>query len=82
MLIHKLLHFQDDIKKTLDQSCEKLRKNIRDKCHKYVARYGDKIADLLVKEMAPKVICREIGLCLWSEQEDCKYSRYIYNKCN
>ncbi|XP_036212766.2 prosaposin [Bactrocera oleae] len=61
---------KDDIKKTLDQSCEKLRKNIRDKCHKYVARYGDKIADLLVKEMAPKVICREIGLCLWSEQED------------
>lgn len=61
---------KDEIKKSLDHSCDKLRKNLRDKCHKYVAKYGDKIADLLVKEMAPKMICREIGLCIWSEQED------------
>ncbi|XP_067617016.1 uncharacterized protein Sap-r isoform X2 [Eurosta solidaginis] len=61
---------KEDIKKALDHSCDKLRRNVRDKCHRYVERYGDKIADLLLKEMAPKMICRELGLCLWSEQED------------
>ncbi|XP_036324758.1 prosaposin [Rhagoletis pomonella] len=61
---------KQEIKKALDHSCDKLRLNVREKCHKYVAKYGDKIADLLVKEMAPKMICREIGLCIWSEQED------------
>ncbi|KAM7362529.1 prosaposin [Cochliomyia hominivorax] len=59
-----------DIEKALEESCLKLRKNLQPKCHKYVDKYGDKIADLLLKEMEPKLICTELGLCLFSEQED------------
>ncbi|XP_037955000.1 uncharacterized protein LOC119684931 [Teleopsis dalmanni] len=59
-----------DIEAALQQSCNKLRKKIQNKCHTYIDKYGDKIATLILKEMEPKMICRELGLCLWSEQED------------
>ncbi|XP_073816154.1 prosaposin isoform X2 [Musca autumnalis] len=61
---------KDDIKRALEKSCDKMRVNLRQKCHKYVDRYGDKIAEFLLKEMEPKLICAELGLCLFSEQED------------
>uniref|UniRef100_A0A1L8EE11 Putative saposin-related isoform a n=1 Tax=Haematobia irritans TaxID=7368 RepID=A0A1L8EE11_HAEIR len=61
---------KDDIKKALEHSCDKMRVNLRAKCHKYVDKYGDKIAEFLLKEMDPKLICAELGLCLFSEQED------------
>lgn len=61
---------KDDIKKALDNYCSKFRKNLQPKCHKYVDKYGDKIADLLLKQMEPKLICAELGLCLFTDQED------------
>jgi len=61
---------KEDIVKALNRSCDRLRKNLQSKCHTYIDKYGDKIASLLIKEMEPKTICREIGLCLWSEQDD------------
>uniref|UniRef100_A0A1I8PUJ9 Saposin n=1 Tax=Stomoxys calcitrans TaxID=35570 RepID=A0A1I8PUJ9_STOCA len=61
---------KDDIKRALEHSCDKMRTNFRAKCHRYVDKYGDQIAELLLKEMDPKLICTELGLCLFSEQED------------
>lgn len=59
-----------EIKMSLEHSCEKLRLNLQKECHKLVDKYGDRIADLVIKEMEPKIICRELSLCLWSEQDD------------
>lgn len=62
---------KDDIKKALHRSCDKMKRaHLKDECNRYVDRYGDKIATLILKEMEPKMICRELGLCLWSELED------------
>ena len=59
-----------EIKNALEHSCDRLRKSLRTQCHKYVNKFGDKIADIILKEMEPSMMCREIGMCLWSEQED------------
>ncbi|XP_022213394.2 prosaposin [Drosophila obscura] len=61
---------KDSIKQILEHSCDKLKKPVASKCHKLIAKFGDQIADLLLKEMDPKLICTELGLCLFSEQED------------
>ncbi|XP_020811179.1 uncharacterized protein LOC110186369 [Drosophila serrata] len=61
---------RESIKKILDQDCDKLRKPVSAKCHKIVEKYGDTIADLLLKEMDPKLICTELGLCLFSDKDD------------
>lgn len=61
---------KDEIKKALEEDCDKLRKNWRSKCHTYIDKYGDKIAEMIIKEMEPKIICTELGLCIFSEQED------------
>lgn len=68
--IHKY-STKDEVKKALDETCEKLHvARWRPKCHKLVDKYGDKIAGMILKEMEPKVICIELGLCIFSEQED------------
>ncbi|KAH8311032.1 hypothetical protein KR044_003909, partial [Drosophila immigrans] len=59
-----------DIKDALEHTCDKLKKPVASKCHKIVDKYGDKIADLLLKEMEPKLICAELGICIFGEQED------------
>lgn len=30
------------------------------------------MAEMIAMELEPKIICTELGLCLYSEQEDCK----------
>ncbi|KAM8701329.1 hypothetical protein ACLKA7_000911, partial [Drosophila subpalustris] len=59
-----------DIKDALEHSCDKFKKPMAGKCHKFIDKYGDQIADFLLKEMSPKLICTELGMCLFSEQED------------
>ncbi|XP_001357588.3 prosaposin [Drosophila pseudoobscura] len=61
---------KDSIKQALEQSCDKLKKPVASKCHKLIDKFGDQIADLLLKEMDPKLICAELGLCLFSELDD------------
>ena len=64
---------QEEIEKDLENACEKLKLKLRAKCHNIVDKYGDKIATLLLREMEPKVICTELGMCMGgSAQEDCK----------
>ncbi|KAH8418023.1 hypothetical protein KR222_010609, partial [Zaprionus bogoriensis] len=59
-----------DIKNALEHACDKLKKPLGSKCHKFIDKHGDQIADLLIKEMSPKLICAELGMCLFGEQED------------
>lgn len=37
---------------------------IRNKCDALVDKYGDYIVDLIMKELTPKEICRELGMCV------------------
>lgn len=73
-----------DIKNALEQSCDKLKKPLAGKCHKFIDKYGDQIAELLLKQMEPKIICTEIGLCLFNEQEDRKFktANMVYSMFN
>lgn len=64
-----------DIKNALENSCDKLKKALAGKCHKFIDKHGDQIAELLLKEMDPKLICAELGMCLFGEQEDRKCKR-------
>lgn len=57
-----------DIEKELYKACGKLKK-LADKCHKYIDEYGDKIAALILDEMTPKQICKELGYCSWKDTE-------------
>ena len=43
--------------------CGHLPDTVADMCIDFVEQYGDEIFDMLVKEMAPKEVCSEIGLC-------------------
>ncbi|EDW16612.2 uncharacterized protein LOC6575135 [Drosophila mojavensis] len=61
---------KSEIKDALEHSCDKFKKPLATKCHKFIDKHGDQIADLLLREMEPKIICTEIGMCLGGEQED------------
>ncbi|EDX15065.1 uncharacterized protein LOC6730279 [Drosophila simulans] len=61
---------RDSIKHILEESCDRMRKPVNAKCHKVIDKYGDKIADLLLKEMDPKLICTELGMCVLADLYD------------
>lgn len=61
--------FQEEIKHALERVCKKLGK-IKHKCESFVEKHGDQITDLLLKELAPKQICRIMGLCSTPEAAD------------
>ncbi|XP_017039360.1 prosaposin [Drosophila ficusphila] len=61
---------KDSIKQILEESCDKMKKPLAGKCHKVIDKYGDKIADLLLKEMDPKLICVELGMCVLVDSDD------------
>lgn len=61
---------RDSIKHILEESCDRMRKPMNTKCHKVIDKYGDKIADLLLKEMDPKLICTELGMCILADLDD------------
>jgi len=54
----------------LEQSCDKMKKPLAGKCHKVIDKYGDQIANLLFKEMDPKLICTELGMCILADIDD------------
>ncbi|KAJ6637825.1 Prosaposin [Pseudolycoriella hygida] len=53
---------KEDIERALQHACDRLHK-LRNKCKSIVTKHGDKIADLIIKGLAPKVICSELGMC-------------------
>lgn len=58
---------KEDIEKELYKACSQLKK-LSNKCQKYVDEYGDKIAALILLEMSPKQICKELGYCSWKKE--------------
>jgi len=57
---------KEDIKRALEHACDRLYK-LKNKCNNMIDKYGDKIVDLLLQEMTPKVLCSEIGMCITNE---------------
>lgn len=60
---------KDDIEKALHHACDRLHK-LKGKCNKIIEKYGDQIADLLIKQMAPKAICAELGMCFAADEDN------------
>lgn len=60
---------KDQIKYALEKTCTKLKK-LKTKCEQYIDQHLDKIIDLIMKDYAPKEICRELGLCVSFENSD------------
>lgn len=54
---------KEDIKRALQHACDRLHK-LKNKCSQVIEKYGDQIIDLLLKEMTPKAICSELGMCI------------------
>ena len=63
---------KEHIKEALENACEKVHK-IKNKCHAYVEKYGDKIIDLIMQELSAKEICSHLMLCSVNEFEDRKF---------
>lgn len=57
---------QEDIKRALKHACDRLHK-LKNKCNQIIEKYGDTIVDLILKEMTPKAICSELGMCIANE---------------
>jgi len=54
---------EEQVKRTIYFVCGHLPDTVADMCIDFVEQYGDEIFDMLVKEMAPKEVCSEMGLC-------------------
>ncbi|XP_055388775.1 prosaposin [Condylostylus longicornis] len=58
---------KEDIIKALEKACEQIHQ-IKKECPNYINKFGNKIADLILEELAPEEICRQMLLC--STEED------------
>lgn len=47
----------------LQHACDKLAK-LRTKCENFISKYEDLIVNLLMQELTPKMVCRELGMCI------------------
>uniref|UniRef100_A0A336LVF0 CSON002275 protein n=1 Tax=Culicoides sonorensis TaxID=179676 RepID=A0A336LVF0_CULSO len=52
-----------EIIKALENACLKVPKKARVQCEEYIEKHGEKIAELIIQELSPKEICRDIQLC-------------------
>lgn len=69
-------HSKADIKRALERACTKVPKKIQGKCNQYIEQHGDQIIEMIMQEMSPKEICRDLELCVALEEtelDDCKY---------
>jgi len=54
---------EEEIKQGLDQLCAYLPESARGECTSLVDQYADTIVKLLLQELKPDVICKELQLC-------------------
>lgn len=59
---------KENIMEALRRTCSKLKRGQKN-CNKFVEKYGELIADLILKEMKPDQICKELLYCLSEEEE-------------
>lgn len=70
---------KSEIEKALEKACMKMPKKVRTTCESYVEKHGDQIAELIMEELSPKEICRDIQLCMTPlEQSEVDDSNKIY----
>lgn len=53
----------ESIKKTVENTCEKLPKALRGECQGFVDTYGDAIIAMFVQDIDPSLVCPKIGVC-------------------
>lgn len=63
---------KEQIKNALEHACDRLHK-FKSQCRKYIENHEERIIDLILKEVTPKEICRDLQLCLRADELDCKY---------
>ena len=54
---------QADIEKALDEVCSLLPSSISTECNEFVAKYSQLIIKLLLEELKPSQVCKELKLC-------------------
>lgn len=60
--------FQAEIKAFLEKVCTVFPSELTDTCKDVIDEYGPDIIKLLLKEVDPYTICKEIGLCSSSKK--------------
>ncbi|XP_048578655.1 prosaposin isoform X2 [Nematostella vectensis] len=61
---------EQEIEEALSKVCGYLPSSIRSECDALVKEYGPMIIQLLVQELDPSVICKELGLCTQKRQTE------------
>ncbi|XP_049272596.1 uncharacterized protein LOC119398702 isoform X9 [Rhipicephalus sanguineus] len=54
---------EEKVKEALDQVCSLLPSSLEQKCVEMVNNYYDMLVSLLVQELVPDEVCKELGLC-------------------
>jgi len=54
---------EEEIKEFVDEICTKLPSSLRGQCTKFVDTYEPLLVDLLVNDLEPSQVCKEIKLC-------------------
>lgn len=54
---------EEDIKRAVGETCNKLPKSIQTQCHSFVNMYGDAVIALMIQEMDPTEICPAMKIC-------------------
>lgn len=67
---------KESIVAALKRSCTKFNKKSQGKCQKFVDKYGDLIAELLLKETKPDQVCKELMYC--SVHKEGEYLIYVF----
>ncbi|XP_058444014.1 uncharacterized protein LOC131425826 isoform X2 [Malaya genurostris] len=60
---------KEQIKEALEHACDRLRK-YQAKCERYIDQHSDQIVDLIMKQLSPKEICRDLGFCLTKDDDE------------
>ncbi|XP_055637082.1 uncharacterized protein LOC129775888 isoform X2 [Toxorhynchites rutilus septentrionalis] len=60
---------KEQIKDALEHACDRLKK-YKTKCERYIDAHSDQIVDLLMKQLSPKEICRDLGFCIAKEIDE------------
>ncbi|KZS14611.1 Uncharacterized protein APZ42_019947 [Daphnia magna] len=55
---------EEELTRAIQFLCAHLPATVADMCIDFVEQYGDELFDLLSSEIAPKVVCTQMGLCL------------------
>uniref|UniRef100_A0A6E8VEF0 Saposin n=1 Tax=Anopheles coluzzii TaxID=1518534 RepID=A0A6E8VEF0_ANOCL len=54
---------EDEIKKVIEVTCNRLPSSIRGECHNFVDVYGDAVIALLIQSINPRQICPTLKMC-------------------